>query len=823
MTGTIGLAWRQLRNQLRTTEWRALLLACWIAIAIATPLALLADRLERGLLQESAALLGADLILRAQRPIHQERISDAEAAGLSMTQVIQFPSMLARDDEMMLVSVRAARAPYPLRGQIITSPEQADDLPAPGQIWAEQRVFTQLGLSLGDNLQLGYADFEITAVLQSSPDRGSGFRSFSPHVIINEEDLEASGILAPGSRAEFRLLLAGDEDAIETLDEKWRQDLRTDERLYSLQNDQPMTGAALGNGLRYLKLTALIALLLAALTITLSLRRFSNGQFSRCALLLSLGMPPRQLIRLYLLQLLMAWAIVALLGTATGLLLEQLVIGWLEDLLPQALPAAAPLRYFSGAALGLALLVLLGLPPILQLARVPVSHLFRGDGAPQDKRASLLYLTCLILLGVVLLAFLEEYMAALALLVLLLAGGALFGWVTQQALLLLTRPLAKRLLLGRLLSMRLRQQRRWHRLQSAVLVLLLTLLSVVWISRTDLLESWQEQLPVDTPNYFVVNIQPWQKDDLDDFFATHEIDSLLYPMVRGRINSLNGEPIRPQMNEEQLEHNTLNRELNLSWAAQAPDNNPLTAGTWWSSDTTEAEVSVEQEMADELGLSLGDTLGFDIGGLPLEARITNLRQVEWGSFQPNFYVIFNQGALESFPATFITSFHLESEKQQLVNDMLRAFPSLTLIDIDQLLQQAALWLKRLGDSSALILAMSLICGGLLLIVTLLQALEQRRYEVALLQTLGATAKQTRQLDLLEFLLLGLVGGLLASLATELTLGALHLTLLKIPVQLHWQLWVVLPLGAALFFCLSGIIMRRPLLLEQCYRLLRSAT
>jgi putative ABC transport system permease protein len=345
---------------------------------------------------------------------------------------------------------------------------------------------------------------------------------------------------------------------------------------------------------------------------------------------------------------------------------------------------------------------------------------------------------------------------------------------------------------------------------------------LVWISRTDLLADWQTQIPDDTPNYFVINIQPWQTEPLQDFFAENSITSQLYPMVRGRLTTLNGSAIHDQMSPEQLEHNTLNRELNLSWSDRPPSHNAVIAGRWWEENTSEAEISVEQEMAQILGLVPGDLLGFNLGGIEVEARISNLRQVEWTSFQPNFYVIFNAAALEQMPATFITSFRLSEDEQALASQLVREFPSLTLIDIGQLLQQIAVWLERLGDSSALILALTMLCGALLMLLTLHQALEQRRYESALLQTLGATAQQTQKLDLLELLLLGFVCGVLAVFTAELTLALLYINLLNLEASLHLGMWLLLPLTSTLFFVISGVLLRRRLSLSQCYHLLRSA-
>lgn len=817
------LARRQFRAQLRTTEWRALLLATWLAVALTSFLSLLDNRLEQGLLRESANVLGADLALRSSRPIDTSRIDLAQKLGLQHSSVIQFPSMIGAGEQMILSSVRVVDSPYPLRGEILTEPPVTSDIPAPGTAWVEPRILQQLEIDVGDRIQFGYTELQVSARLISSPDRGTGFNSLNPNMLVNHADLEAAAVLAPGSRAQFRLLLSGDSAAIRAYEAQLTPQLEKQERILSLTQDQPVTGNALANGLAYLRLSALTALLISALTIVLALRRFSNNQQRRSALLMSLGLKPGDLIQLYLRQLLIAATATSLLGGFSGYLLQLLASGWIEGLLPQALPGASITSYLIGPALGFAMLLLLGMPPAIDQARVSIISLLRGDDNARPAVTSrALHLFSFLLLGAVMLSFLEAPAATALFLIGLGLGGALFGTLAQWLLVLISRPLAQRLTLGRLLNLRLRQQRKWHRLQAAVITLLLTLLSVVWISRQDLVREWQAQFPEDTPNYFVINIQNWQKAQLDQFLAERSIQTELYPMIRGRLTELNGQPIRTQLSTEQLEFNALNRELNLTWNTSPPAHNQLVSGQWWT-QPDQTEISIEQEMFSSLGLKLGDRLSFDIGGQPVEGVISSVREVVWNSFRPNFYVIFSPGQLETFPATWITSFKLDDQQRDYATELLKTFPSLTLIDIDQLITQFEAWLERLAQSSALVLLMTLGCGLILIAVTLIQALEQRRLEAALLQTLGATAKQTQRLDLLEFALLGLVCGTLAAISAETLLAVIHQFLLQVDARPHAVLWILLPPLASLLFVALGALMRAPLKIEECYKVLRSKT
>jgi len=822
MSSISRIAQRQLWSQLRTVEWRVLILAAWLAVTVTSFLSILSDRLESGLLRESAAVLGADLVLSSSRPIDASRFELADQFGLDTTDVIQFPTMISAGENMILSSARVIKSPYPMRGQVMTEPPSNNQVPEPGTTWAEPRIVEQLGLSLGDTLQFGYADLTLTAILKQSPDRGRGFNSLNPHLLVNHSDLEKSAVLGPGSRADFRLLVRGPEDQLRSFEAALKDNLESFERVMSLVNDQPITGNALSNGLSYVRLSALTTLLLASLTILLALKRFGSAQYSRSALLLSMGLTPSALVKLYMWQLGIAATFIAVTGGITGALLASLTNMWLTGLLPQALPEASASTYLIGPGLGYAMLILLGMPPALEQARVPVAQLLRSEqGSTQQTASWGLYIVSLALLSGVILLFLAAPLAAAALLVMLGISGWFFGWLAQRLLHSAGAWLAGRIPLGRLLKMRLRQQRKWHRLQSSVMVLLLMLLSVIWVTRQDLIKEWQAQFPDDVPNYFVINIQDWQKPDIDRFFETNNVNTELYPMIRGRLTDLNGAPIRPQLNAEQLKDNSLRRELNLTWRTHMPDHNQLLSGRWWDPNTTEPQISIERDMLEDLGLELGDRLGFDVGGQNVSGKITSIREVQWESFRPNFYVIFSPPALQGYPGTWITSFKLDDEQRETANTLVREFPSLTLIDVDQLMKQLAMWLERLADSSAFVLLMTMGAGLILITITLVQALEQRKSEVALLQTLGARSIETKRLDLLEFGLLGVVCGALAAISAEITLAAMSLLLLDIPITAHPTLWLGLPVIAAVLFISIAWLLRAPLRIEQCYAILKS--
>lgn len=816
----LKLAWQQTLAAGRLPIWRALLLALTVAIAIATLLAVLGDRLEQSLGRQTAELLGADMTLHSSRPIPVAVANNASTLGLETSQVAQFPTMIEAGENLLLISLRAINMPYPLRGNIVTQPERAG-IPEPGTLWAEPAVLERLNLEVGQQIELGYAQFTIAAKLISTPDRGNGFSNFSPQVMINQQDLDATGLLGPGSRVRYRQLFAGDPVALTKLESQLRPDLASGERLITLDSSNNINGGALNNASRYLRLGALLTLLISALTIALSLRRYTLNSRDRAAVLLSLGMTARQLQGLFLLQLLLAWLVCALMGTVVALGLEQMTLYLLDDLLPQPVPPAQPELYGLGALLGLVSLITLGLPPMVAMSQVSVMHLFRRSATPTTWGGRLLQLVAGVMLTGLLMLYLDDLKLTLILIASLLLTAWLLGKLGAWLLRISAFALAGRHTLVRLLRLRLQQQQRWHQMQIPVISLLLALMAISLWARSDLLDRWQSQLPDTTPNHFLINIQQHERDGVDQLLQSYDLQSQLYPMIRGRISGLNGEPIATAFTAQQRQHNALNRELNLTWGEQMPAHNRLLSGQWASqSDGGEVQLSVEQEFANTLGLTLGDQLMFSIGSHTVEGTISSIRSVQWESFQPNFYVIFTPGALDNMPVSYITSFYASGEQRKVGNQLLQQFPTITLIDIEQLLAQARSLIGKLSDTSGLVMLLTLLAGLVLVFTTLSQELDQRRYENALLHTLGATPQQCQQLDLLEFALLGLVCGGLAAALGEIALWFIHQRLVLIEPVLHPGNWLLLPLAATALFTLTGLLARRRVDERNSYQLLR---
>ncbi|QEQ98122.1 ABC transporter permease [Neptunomonas concharum] len=812
------MAIRQSKSQWQRPDWKALLLSIFLMTSLLTLLNLTAERLQKSLVVSGAAMLGADLVLSSSRPLEEQIEASLITSGLSTSRVTQFATMVNAGESMLLSSVRAVSSPYPLRGEITTQTSSPTPLPSPGRVWVEPAVLERLNIAVGDTLSIGYQDFLIDNVFLSSPDRGSGFRSFNPQIIMRETDLASTQVISPGSRAQYRLLISGTPQAIATAEQTLKPTLADWQRLYSAHGDQPTTQNSLRNASSYLKLSALMAVLIGSFSIYLSLRRFAQAQQARTALLMSLGLSRYQLFQLFSLILGAGWLMAAIPGSLLGWIAHEFLMSSLSDLLPQPLPSISVLTAISSLLLCGLLIAAIGIATLLPLGGTTVLSLIKSSEDHASTANPMLKWVLAALIVIVTSFFVPSPQLALVLTLGLLLFGGLAGLAVQQLIKLFSQQLVRYATPIPLLALRIKQQRHWHRVQGGVLSLLLALMTVILFARQDLLSDWQGQLPEDTPNQFVINIQPWESANVSQWLRDADVKAQLYPMIRGRIEAYNGTPIDKAFNTEQRQHNTLNRELNLTWSDQFPAHNQLIEGEWRLDANA---ISVEASMAQELGLQLGDQLDFRVGSELFKGTITSLRKVEWASFRPNFYVIFSPGVIDQLPATYITSYRTGEGQSHLSGELLKAFPTLTLIDIEQLLKQVQNLINTLSDSASLIMLLTLLSGLVLLITTLQQDLAKRQYEVALLRTLGASAQQTRQLDTFEYLLMGLSCGIIATLITEATLLLIYQQWLKLPPQPHVIIWFMLPMIATCLFGAMGFLSRKALSLPDSYHLLRS--
>lgn len=763
-----------LRRDLRAGHLNVLVLALVLAVAALTGVGFLADRVQRAVESEAHQLLGGDLLLSADHAWDERFRRAAVEHGLQFAESASFPSMVSTADGVQLAEIKAVSANYPLRGELriapgLNLPDQpatgVERTPQSGQVWPDERLAAALALVPGQKLNIGAGETAVAAIVTHEPDRGINPFSLAPRLILPLADLSATGLLQPGSRVTWRLHLAG-EGANVTKFRRWAQaNLGRGERLEALDNARPEIRNIIERAQRFLSLAALLTVVLAAVAVGLAARRYMQTHLDACAVMRCLGASERQILLIHGGEFILLGLLATLLGGVLGYGFQHLLQSLLAGLVGSRLPAPGWLPWLHGLAVGTVLVVGFVLPPLLRLKSVPTVRVLRrewGDSAPVSMFSYALGL------------------GALAGLMFWIAGNARLGSVVLGGFIVAIAVFA---LVGRLLLVavwrvlgvwvkgswriglaNLRRRGDASLVQAVALALGLTTLLLLTLASDDLLGAWRSRVPADAPNRFVINIQPDQRSAIADFFNARGLTPpRLEPMVRGRLVRVNGRPVTPRDFVDDRAQRLVEREFNLSERNDLPPGNKVIAGRWHAA-SEDAEFSVEKGLAETLNLHIGDELEFTVAGQTLSARITSLRQLDWDSMRVNFFVIAPQGHLDSYPTSYITSFHLPVGQEAVVSELVRQFPNLTVIDVASLMRQIQTTLDQVIGAVQLVFGIALLAGLVVLYAALQASAGERRHELAVLRALGAQAAQLRAALLAEFAALGGVAGLLAGIA-----------------------------------------------------------
>jgi len=818
------LAWRLLLRDWRAGELRILLSALIIAVTATTAISFFTDRLQRAMLNQSSELLGGDLLLSSPRPLDSAWLAQADALGLARDEVLEFPSVVVHGDNLQLAGIKAVHPGYPLRGTLRISGtpygEQRDTraVPAAGEAWVEARLLPLLGIAVGDRFELGSLTLSVSRVLAFEPGGGGNLFALAPRVLINRADVARAAILQPGSRVSYQYFFAGREAALQRYKKWLRPQLEPSHRLIDVREGRPTVGAALDRAEQYLGLASLVAVLLAGVAIAMGARRYSERHFDMSAVMRCLGAGQNDILALFVPQLLWLGILGGLLGVVLGYLVQFGLFYLLRGLLPTELPAPGMMPVFIGFLTGITVLAGFALPPVLRLREVPALRVLRRELAPMPLRGWLVYGAALSAMGFLMWRYTGSAALTLSVMGGAIAALALLGTVAF-ALLRASRSLHR----GVGVAWRYGLNNLWRRPMlsvSQILAFGMTLMAMALIAlvRGDLLSTWQTQLPAEAPNNFVVNVLPHKVAAFHAFIAEHHIKSAeLYPMVRGRLARINGEPMRKRIQPGDNGSGAVRRELNLTWSDTLPADNTLTAGKWFGvQDRGKPLVSVEARLAERLGIKLGDELSFSFGSGELSVQVASLRTVQWDSFRPNFFMIFPPGVLDPYPATYMTSFYLPPQRKGELAQMIRQFPAVTVIDLDRLMAQVRRILEQVTLAVEYVLVFVLLAGFAVLYAALQASLDERLYEGALLRTLGASRAQLRSGHLAEYALLGALAGLLAAGGAELIAFILYRQVFHLEYSIKWWLWAALPplgallIGAAGFIGTRRVVQRSPL-------------
>lgn len=767
----MSLLFRHWQQRWRMPELRLLLLALIVSVTAVTAVSFFTSRVENAMQGQARQLLGGDLVLNSARPLDNAYLKRGQALGLETAETISFPSMASHGDKLQLSQLKVVSSNYPLRGDLKTAatpdaPETlaTGQLPARGEIWAEARLFAELGVQAGAEVTLGRSTFRLARVLTQEPDRSSNLFQLAPVVLMNLDDLPATGLLTPASRASFSYLFAGDGGAVRQLRKTLEAELKPTERIRTLDEDLSSVQQTLQRSGRFLGLAALLSVVLAGAAVALTSTSLMRRELSAVAVLKAMGMSRKWVLFDHAFSLLLTAVLAGVVGTVLGLVVQFGLAAWLSQFVGEDLPAPSLLPALTGLLTAVILLLGFALPQLLRL--VDTSPMQILQGALQRPHQSVWVVLASLLVAVFGLLCLQAQDLQLAAMLLagLLVGIGLF-WALSVAALRLMQAVGRK------------WQSRWipslGRSRRAVLLVvvfatgLFSLLLLTTV-RTDLLDRWQEALPADAPDHFLINIQPAEARSLEQFFAQHSIKTSLYPMIRGRLVEINGAPVNPDKLENPRAQRLAEREFNLSSFSEFPVSNALLEGKWF--DQGVAGFSIEKGIGETLRFGMGDRLTFDIAGQRLSDTVTSVREVRWDSMQPNFFVIAAPGSLGEMPSTYITSIHLGAKKA-LVTDMIRQFPSVTAIDVGAIVGQVRSLIAQVSMAVQGIFVFTLIAGVVVLIAALQSQKAERRREIAILKSLGAGRAELRWRIWGEFLLLGALAGVLAGLLA-LTAGNL---------------------------------------------------
>jgi len=807
------LGWRTLWRDLRGGDLRLLMVAVTLAVAALTAVGFFSDRLKGGLQRDARQLLGGDAVVSSDNPTPPAFLEQARALGLARVGTLSFSTMARAHDAQggasRLVALKGVESGYPLRGIVrLASPggvgeTAARDIPPRGQVWVDAAVLESLGLKVGDPLLLGESSFLIGAVIAVEPDRGAGFINFAPRVMVRADDIAATGLIQPASRVTYRTAVAGDDLQVRQFLAWADAQLKSGEdraargvrgvRMESLQTGRPEMSQTLDRAEKFLSLVALLAALLSAVAVALASRAFAASHLDDCAVLRVLGLSQRAMASAYAFE----FALVGLFASALGVLLgfgvHYFFVQLLAGLVDTALPAATWWPVALGMGMGLTLLLAFGLPPVLQLAQVPALRVIRRDvGNLRPASLGVLALGVAGFAGLLMVASSDWTLGLIA------VGGfaaavllfASLSWLAVHAL----RRSVNETTAPRWLVLATRQiaaRPAYTVVQVSALSVGLLALVLLVLLRTDLISSWRKATPEDAPNRFVINVMPEQAQAFRGALEQAGVTRYdWYPMIRGRLISINGRTVTPDDYAEERAKRLVDREFNLSASATRPPHNDITEGAWTPQE--QGAISMEEGIAKSLGLKIGDSLRFDIGGVQNDARITSLRKVDWGSMRANFFAMYPVSQLDNVPTTFMGAFKAPT-LAGFDNALVRQFPNVTNVDMSITLNQIQRVLDQVIGAVEFLFGFTLAAGLVVLFAAVTATREERAREFAIMRAVGAQSRLLRQVQRAELAGVGLLAGLLASLAALVVGWALA----HFVFEFAWSVSLWVPVAGAL--------------------------
>ena len=805
----------------RAGELRVLAMALVVAVASITSVAFFADRVGRALVRDAHQLLGADLVLVSDHPWQRTMADEISRRGLQRAESVTFISMAISGDNAQLAGIKAVTDNYPLRGRLRIAPAvNAPDGPAQsgpprGKVWIEERLITSLATPVGSTLKLGNAALEVGAILTLEPERGANFFNLAPRVFMNIADVPATGLVQTGSRVTYTLYAAGQREGVAAFDAWARGSLERGQRVDNLENGRPEVRGTIDRAQRFLGLTALLAAILAGVAIALGTRRFVERHLDSCAVMRCLGVTQGRLLSLFGGEFVLLGLFSCALGVLLGFAAQLAIAEVLGGLLRADLPAPSMLPALQGFLVGLVLLLGFSLPPLVQLKNVPAVRVIRRESGAAKGGTVAVYLA-----GLVSLSGLLIWQAGDLSLGLTVVGGfgvavALFAAIAWLGLHFLSGRFISRKFTFSNVALRyglanLRRHARGNAIQVASLALGLTAVLLLTFTRNDLVDAWRRSSPPDAPNRFLLGVQPDQLAAVKAFFAAKKIvPPELNPMVRGRLTAINGKATGEADYTEERARRLVEREFNLSFTEQPPAHNTIVAGKWFAPGAQ--EISAEEGVAKTLGWKLGDELTFAVGGESFKARLTSLRKLRWDSMKVNFFVIGPTALVGKFPASYISAFRIDEADAPAINELTARFPNLTIVDVGAAVRQAQGVIDQVILAVQVVFLFALGAGLLVLYSALVATEDERRREAAVMRVYGASRSQVTGSQRVEFLSMGLLAGILATLGAAAIGQLLARRVFELDLPPSGELWIAGPLAGLLLLSLNAWLSARKVL------------
>lgn len=826
----LKLALRLLARDWRAGELNVLAAALVLAVASVGTVSFFADRVKGGLAQQANLLLGADLMVSGDRPLPEAYADEARRRGLVVSPAVRFNSMVqtaaSSEAPPVLADVKAVSTGYPLRGAIMLFDPQdpkgraASGIPARGEAWIDTRLAERLGVRVGDRVTLGEAALRISAIIQQEPEVVGLTFAAGPKLLLNFDDLPSTNLLQPGNRATWRLMLG--ERAAGTLEayRTWLgSELKTGQRVEGVRDLRPEVRQTLDRAERFLALTALTAVLLAAVAVALTASRYLRRHLDAAAMFRCFGASVARTLALFVIQFAVLGMLASLAGLVAAYAGQQALVWLMAKTFAGELPPPTWWPALSAFGAGLLLLFGFALPPLVALARVPPLRVLRRDLPRPRVGGVLAYGAGAAAIGALIAWQAREAQAGAIMLggvvgLLVLAAGV--AWL----LLALLKHFPQRGVSWRFGLANLRRRALASSLQIGALALGLMALLLLTVVRGDLMMNWRASLPPDAPNRFLINVLPDQVDEASRLLrAATGADIVFKPMVRGRLVEINGKALDTARYEDVRARRLAEREFNLSWADALPKGNRVTKGVFWTGGVANA-MSLEDGIANTLGIHLDDTLTFDVAGTRLSAKVTSLRKVDWDSFRVNFFALFPPGALDTLPTTYIAAFRTTEGNNAWLSALLQRFPNILAIDVGEILRQVQSIVERVAIAIEFVFLFTLLGGLLVLQAAIASTQDERNFDAAVLRTLGASRRQLRGAQVAEFLLLGALAGFVAATGATVTGYVLASRVFDIPFNFNPWVWLYGIGGGAIAVTLAGWLGTRSTLRQPPLAILR---